>query len=117
MTPHPTSHEDELRAIGEIVALLDRAYDQTWAISQPDPPRMDLGLGIYLVRAQPYFSLGPAQPVAQWECGDQEGVPALLRAAEQLTRNLPLGTATLPDVAELAVALCDLIRDANRLAW
>ncbi|MDR7254155.1 hypothetical protein J2X46_003148 [Nocardioides sp. BE266] len=117
MNPHPLSHEDELRAIGEISALLDRAYDQTWAIELPDPPRMDLGLGIYLVRAQPYLALSTAAPVLGPERDDHSGVPALLRAAERLTRTLPLRTAALPDAAELAVDLCDLIRDADRIPW
>lgn len=117
MTTQHTAGDFRHRAIGEIVALLDHAYEQTWASSQFDPPRMDLGLGIYLVRAQACHALDPGRPVPRPDRGDRASVPTLLRTAEHLTRDLPLGTVALPNGADLVVALCDLIRDADRVAW
>lgn len=117
MTTQHTGDGPQHRALDEIVALLDQAYEQTWVTSPPDPPRMDLGLGIYLVRTQACHAFDPGRPVPLLDRSDQTGVPTLLRTAERLTRDLPPEPDALPNVADLVVALCDLIRDADRVAW
>lgn len=117
MTTQHTGVDSRHRAIGEIVALLDHAYEQTWTSSHFDPTRMDLGLGIYLARAQACHALAPGQSVPESPRSGEASVPSLLRTAEHLTRDLRLGPNAIPNVADLVVALCDLIRDADRVAW
>lgn len=117
MTTEHAGDDHPRRAICEIVALLDSAYEQTCAGSQFTPMRVDLGLGILLVRAQACHGLVPGWPVPESERSDQIGVPALLRTAEHLTRELPPAKGALPDVSDLVEALGDLIRDADRVAW
>ncbi len=117
MTTQHTGDEHRHTALDEIVALLDHAYEQTCASSQPDPPRMDLGLGIYLLRAQACHTLHSGRSAALVDRSDPTSVPTLLRTAERLTRDLPIGTDALPNVADLVVVLCDLIRDADRVTW
>lgn len=117
MTTQDSGDERRRRAIGEIVGLLDRAYQQTCASSQFNPRRIDLGLGIYLVRAQTCHALDPGRPVTESASSEPTSVPGLLRAAELLTRDLLLGSDAPPNVTNLVVALCDLIRDADHVAW
>lgn len=118
MTTTFDAHPHTQQTIRLIVDLLHDAYQQTWDTADLRSPRVDLGLGIYLARAQACRWLTPTQHTLprQSRCG-QGSVPELLWEAERLTRDLPLSSSTLADAAEFTIALCHLIRDARRVPW
>ncbi len=107
--------QDTIRAI---VDMLHDAYQQTCGTADPASPRVDLGLGIYLARAQVCRWLAPApSPVPDRSRRQGASVPELLREAERRTCDLPLDSSDYIDVAELTITLCGLIREADHVAW
>lgn len=115
MTVSNTIVDDPHQVIGEIVQLLHQASEQTWQGAATEPPRVSLGLGIYLVHAQ-VSTLLPTDYQVFVDVDDRT-VVQLLRDAEHRTRTLPLHRPETAAISELVVALCDLIREASHLDW
>ncbi|GAA5122720.1 hypothetical protein GCM10023339_41520 [Alloalcanivorax gelatiniphagus] len=108
----PTSTVEDVHvALGEIVDLLHQACREVWRDAATDSPRASLGIGIYLVYAQ----VGASLPITYQPrvVGGDRTVLQLLRDAEHRTRSLPLDRTGVTGMSGLAVALCDLIREAN----
>lgn len=75
---------------------------------------MTLGLGIFLLHAQA-SSLLPVDCQFPAVLEDDRSVVHLLRDAEHRTRTLPLHRPEMAGLSDVAVALCDLIREAIHL--
>ena len=109
-----TIAEDSHRVVGEIVGLLHQASERTWQDAATESPRVSLGLGIYLAHAQASVLL-PVDYQIPLVVVDERTVVQLLRDAEHRTRTLPLHRPEMAGISELAVALCDLVREASHL--
>jgi hypothetical protein len=110
--------------LGSITQLLHQAATQVWSDADeaaPVSPLHDLGLGVYLAHSQAsallpddYELPDVDDPLPELE----ERTPLqLLTEAEELTRPLPLHQPDLVHGSQLAVDLCDLIREARGLGY
>jgi hypothetical protein len=109
--------------LGSIARLLHHAATQVWsdaAEAAAASPLHDLGLGVYLAHSQASallpddYELTDVDPLP--ELGERTPLK-LLTEAEKLTRPLPLRQPDLVHCSQLAVNLCDLIREARGLGY
>ena len=107
--------------LGTVTHLLHEAATATWRIADQQMPAAsalhDLGLSMFLARSTaagmlPESSEGtdPSSPATS-----EQDPRALVEAAEELTRQLPIADATFPDISALVVQVCDLVRAARIL--
>lgn len=122
--------DDTWARLGAAAQLLHHAALRVWdqADSQSiDSPLHSLGLGVYLAEAQ-ISALLPAEhdlvdiedPARHRDVRpdvDLEDALQLLINAEELTRPLPVERPDLAGTSQIALDLCDLIREARNLGY
>lgn len=109
--------QDGLALIASVTLLLDAAADRCLSILAADPAHAlehsfalsDLGLGARLAADQA-MDLLPADLELGASSPNQDDPLELVRAAEALTRTVPVDTLPAGS-SRLVVALCDLLRE------
>lgn len=109
--------DDTWACLCDIAQLLHQATVQLWETAEPDSELQSLALGVYLVQAQIVTLLPNDHAVPELNMKDLQGQTPLqlLTAAELLSRPLPVYRPDLVNSAQLALDLCDLIREASEL--
>ena len=113
--------------LGVIAQLLDAAARAVWAEADAldflDPDavsRSDLAMGFFLAHAQVAHMLPEGYRI-ETPPPTQTNPLAMVAAAEELTRDLPVigpeVQGELGGLAELVAALCDLIRESRSLGY
>lgn len=111
------TEQDGLAVIAGVILLLEAAADRCVTLLAGDPPPgledsfalSDLGMGARLAADQARGLL-PADGELGRSSPSQDDPLALVRAAEALTRTVPI--EALPrGSSQLVVALCDLLRE------
>ena len=95
-----------------VARLLTRAAGRAWAQAEAEGSRSPLhllGLGIRIASCQALAML-PADADLEGDLPTQDDVAQLLRAAEELTRSIPV-VAQTAGISPLVVATCDLVRE------
>jgi hypothetical protein len=109
-----TIDQDAGDTLAAVARLLHHAAVRTWAQAEVEGPRSQLhllGLGIHIASCQAVAML-PAGADLEGHPPAQDDVAQLLRAAEELTRAIPVLDQTA-GISLLAVTLCDLVREAT----
>jgi hypothetical protein len=113
MTNH-TIDQDAWVTLTAVARLLRRAADRAWAQAEAEGPRSHLhllGLGIHTALCQAVAML-PADAELEGHSPAQDDVAQLLRAAEELTRAIPVVDQSA-GISALVVATCDLVRETT----
>ena len=107
--------EDDARdTLAAVARLLNYAAVRAWAQAEAEGPRSHLhllGLGIHTASCQAVAML-PADADLEWQHPAQDNVARLLRAAEELTRSIPVLDQTA-GISPLVAAICDLVREVS----
>ena len=106
--------QDAWVTLAAVTRLLHHAAVCAWAQAEADGPRSQLhllGLGIHTASCQAVAML-PADADLEGHSPAQDNVAQLLRAAEELTRSIPVLDQTA-GISPLVVAICDLVREAT----
>lgn len=115
MSTRETLEQDIVAVLTAVVRLLHGATARAAQLAEAEGPRShlhSLTLDVHLAWADAVHLLPAGVQVQLWPLGQADPVE-LLRAAEDLTRTLPIGSA--PDgTSALVTTLCDLIRAATR---
>ena len=109
-----TIDQDTGDTLAVVARLLRHAAVRAWAQAEVEGPRSPLhllGLGIHTVSCQAVAML-PAGADLEGHPPAQDDVAQLLRAAEELTRAIPVLDQTV-GISPLVVAICDLVREAT----
>ena len=115
MTTNDTTDQDSRITLAAVARLLTQAAGRAWAQAEAEGPRSPLhllGLGIHTASCQA-VALLPAgvdldgrPPAARGDVAQQR------RAAEELTRAIPIDEQT-GGISALVVAICDLVREVT----
>ena len=114
MMTNDTIDQDAGDTLAAVARLLRHAAVRAWAQAEVEGPRSPLhllGLGIHTASCQAVAML-PADADLEGHPPAQNDVAQLLRAAEELTRAIPVLDQTA-GISPLVVALCDLVREAT----
>ena len=114
MMTNDTIDRDAEDTLAAVARLLRHAAVRTWAQAEAEGPRSHLhllGLGIHIASCQAVAML-PADADLEGHPPVQDDVAQLLRAAEELTRAIPVLDQTA-GISPLVVAICDLVREAT----
>jgi hypothetical protein len=109
-----TIDRDAGDTLAAVARLLRHAAVRAWAQAEVEGPRSPLhllGLGIHIASCQAVAML-PADADLEEHPPVQDDVAQLLRAAEELTRAIPVLDQTA-GISPLVVAICDLVREAT----
>jgi hypothetical protein len=109
-----TIDQDAGDTLAAVARLLRHAAVRAWAQAEVEGPRSPLhllGLGIHTASCQAVAMLR-ADADLEGHPPAQDDVAQLLRAAEELTRAIPVLDQTA-GISQLVVALCDLVREAT----
>ena len=109
-----TIDQDAWVTLAAVAQLLRHAAVRAWAQAEAEGPRSQLhllGLGIHTASCQAVAML-PADADLEGHPPAQDDVAQLLRAAEELTRAIPVLDQTA-GISPLVLALCDLVREAT----
>jgi hypothetical protein len=109
-----TIDQDASDTLAAVSRLLRHAAVCAWAQAEAEGPRSYLhlvGLGIHTASCQAVAML-PADADLEGHSPAQDDVAQLLRAAEELTRSIPVLDQTA-GISPLVVAICDLVREAT----
>jgi hypothetical protein len=109
-----TIDQDGRDTLAAVARLLRHAAVRAWAQAEAEGPRSHLhllGLGIHTASCQAVAML-PADADLEGHPPAQENVAQLLRAAEELTRSIPVADETA-GISPLVVAICDLVRETT----
>ena len=109
-----TIHQDTTATLVAVARLLTHAAGRAWAQAEAEGPRSplhSLGLGIRIASCQALVLL-PADADLEGDPPTQDDVRQLLRAAEELTRSIPVVSETA-GISHLVVAICDLVRETT----
>jgi hypothetical protein len=107
-----TIDQDAWVTLAAVARLLRHAAVRAWAQAEAEGPRSHLhllGLGIHTASCQAVAML-PADADPEGQPPAQDNVAQLLRAAEELTRSIPVLDQTA-GISPLVVAICDLVRE------
>jgi hypothetical protein len=113
MTSDTIDH-DTADTLAAVARLLTQAAGRAWAQAEAEGPRSPLhllGLGIHTASCQALAML-PADAELEGHPPAQDDVAQLLRAAEELTRSIPIVDETA-GISPLVVAICDLVRETT----
>jgi hypothetical protein len=113
MTSDRIDH-DTTATLVAVARLLAHAAGRTWAQAEAEGPRSPLyglGLGIHIAYCQALDML-PIETDMEGPAPTQDDVAQLLRAAEELTRNIPV-LAETAGISALVAAICDLVRETT----
>jgi hypothetical protein len=113
MTNHRIDH-DTTATLVAVARLLTHAADRAWAQAEAEGPRSPLhllGLGIHTASCQALDML-PIETDMEGPTPTQADVAQLLRAAEELTRSIPVFAETA-GISALVSAICDLVRETT----
>jgi hypothetical protein len=97
-----------------VARLLTHAARRAWAQAEAEGPRSplhQLGLGIHIAYCQALEML-PSETDMAGPTPTQDDVGELLRAAEELTRSIPILDQTA-GISPLVMTICDLVREAT----
>ena len=114
MMTNDTIDQDASATLAAVARLLNHAAVRAWAQAEAEGPRSHLhllGLGIHTASCQAVAML-PADVDLEGCLPAQDDVAPLLRAAEELTRNIPV-LDQRAGISPLVVAICDLVREAT----
>jgi len=109
-----TIDQDAGDTLAAVARLLRHAAVRTWAQAEVEGPRSPLhllGLGIHTASCQAVAML-PADADLDGHVPALDDVAQMLRAAEELTRSIPVLDQTA-GISVLVVAICDLVREAT----
>jgi hypothetical protein len=109
-----TIDQDATDALAAVARLLRHAAVRAWAQAEDEGPRSHLhllGLGIHTALCQAVAML-PADADMEGHPPAQDDVAQLLRAAEELTRSIPVLDQTA-GISPLVLAICDLVRETT----
>jgi len=107
-----TIDQDASDTLAAVAQLVHHTAVRAWAQAEADGPRSYLhllGLGIHTASCQAVAML-PADADLEGHPPAQDNVAQLLRAAEELTRAIPVLDQTA-GISPLVVAICDLVRE------
>lgn len=105
---------EAMDTLAAVALLLHHAAVRAWAQADAEGPRSPLhllGLGIHLAACQAVAML-PVDADLDGQPPAQDDVDQLLRAAEELTRHIPL-LDQAGGICPLVVAICDLVRETT----
>lgn len=114
MMTNDTIDRDVGETLAAVARLLHHAAVCAWAQAEAEGPRSPLhllGLGIHTASCQAVAMLA-ADADLEGHPPAQDDVVQLLRAAEQLTRSIPVLDQTA-GISPLVVAICDLVREVT----
>ena len=114
MIANDTIDQEAWVTLAAVAQLLRHAAVCAWAQAEAEGPRSHLhllGLGIHTASCQAVAML-PADADLEGHPPAQDNVAQLLRAAEELTRSIPIVNQTA-GISPLVVAICDLVREAT----
>jgi hypothetical protein len=109
-----TIDQDVGDTLAAVARLLRHAAVRAWAQAEAEGPRSHLhllGLGIHTASCQAVAML-PAEADLEGHPPAQDDVAQLLRAAEELTRAIPVVDQSA-GISALVVAICDLVRETT----
>jgi hypothetical protein len=109
-----TIDQDARDTLSAVARLLQHAAVCAWAQAEAEGPRSSLhllGLGIHIAYCQALAML-PAGADLKGHPPVQDDVAQLLRAAEELTRSIPVLDQTV-GISALVGAICDLMRETT----
>ena len=114
MMTNDTIDKEARDTLSAVARLLQHAAVRAWAQAEADGPRSPqhlLGLGIHIAYCQALAIL-PAGADLEGYPPLQDDVAQLLRAAEELTRSIPVVDRTA-GISALVVVICDLVRETT----
>lgn len=107
------TRDQAIECLGVIAQLLQKAATQVWTRADPDVELQSFGLGVYLSQALARGALPLHYSLPDLN-REGQSVLALISAAEELSRSLPVHRPDLVP-ARLCADLCDLVREARDL--